>query len=154
MENEDQFPLLTLEIREQTQCEAEQRHFYPSPGSKANKPKCNPDGSYFEQQTDYYGNVICVTPWSGSKKWLMSEKPCDTKIIADTKCRQEAAKILEDKEQMAKMNVQIMDRNAKSCQNDGRYDELQYSMIGVFCVDEESGEYIGRALRGDEGYEC
>ena len=161
--------------REQTQCEAERETGRWSFGSAGElyraclcgRPKCNPDGSYFEQQIDNWGDIICVTPWSGTKKWLLSEKPCDKEVLTDTKCRQEAAKVLEEAEQLAKRNVQRMIRGVKKCENNGLYRKVQHFGLGgpynnyyrgPYCVDEETGEYIRKAdrLEHQEGimYEC
>ena len=153
--------------REQTQCEAERETGRWSFGSAGElyraclcgRPKCNPDGSYFEQQIDRYGKVICVTPWSGTQKWSLSERPCDREMLhtqgehymlTDTKCRREAAQVLEEAEQYAKTNsmLRIGNKDAKVCQNDnGLFSVLQLSTsLGFYCVEEETGEYIGKAV--------
>ena len=154
-------------IREQTLCEFEREtgdyNYHPAilhrPLVWPNRPKCNPDGSYFEQQIDRYGKVICVTPWSGTQKWSLSERPCDREMLhtqgehymlTDTKCRREAAQVLEEAEQYAKTNtmLRIGNKDAKVCQNDnGLFSVLQLSTsLGFYCVEEETGEYIGKAV--------
>ena len=111
------------------------------------KPKCNPDGSYFETQVDPDGTIFCVTKWAGKYKWALKDRPCDFEIFrpqhAKGKCF--AQKLLNENtlEEAAKKGLVIEDLVSKTCQGNGKFQKFQHGMMGEYCVDEENGEFIG-----------